>query len=147
MAWQLIYTSAPRLLEAGRSGFGTVARHRAIHPLLVTTLERDSQFDRAAAAGRVIFAHRILTAAGARCHVLTCIRDAGADYTGRTNHIAHCKAALVQRLLDRRQGIARLVFDSFGHCHGRIIIAGRSCDEAPVALHNGTRISDLLFET
>jgi len=30
MAWQLIYTSAPRLLEAGRSGFGTVARHRAI---------------------------------------------------------------------------------------------------------------------
>ena len=89
MAWQLIYTSAPRLLEAGRSGFGTVARHRAIHPLLVTTLERDSQFDRGAAVGRVIFAHRILTAAGTRCHVLTCIRDAGADYTGRTNHIAH----------------------------------------------------------
>jgi hypothetical protein len=90
MAWQLIYTSAPRLLEAGRSGFGTVARHRAIHPLLVTALERDSQFDRAAAvAGRVIFAHRILTAAGSRFHVLTSIREAGADYTGRTNHIAH----------------------------------------------------------
>ena len=89
MAWQLIYTSAPRLLEAGRSGFGTVARHRAIHPLLVTALERDSQFDRGAVAGRVVFAHRILTAAGARYHVLTCIRDAGADYTGRTNHIAH----------------------------------------------------------
>ena len=25
MAWQLIYTSAPRLLEAGRSGFPTTA--------------------------------------------------------------------------------------------------------------------------
>jgi hypothetical protein len=87
MAWQLIYTSAPRLLEAGRSGFGTVARHRAIHPLLITILERDSQFDRA--PGRVVLAHRILTVAGSRFHVLTCIRDAGADYTGRTNHIAH----------------------------------------------------------
>ncbi len=87
MAWQLIYTSAPRLLEAGRSGFGTVARHRAIHPLLVTAIERDSQFDRV--AGGVVLAHRILTAGGSRYHVLTCIRDAGADYTGRTNHIAH----------------------------------------------------------
>jgi hypothetical protein len=46
MAWQLIYTSAPRLLEAGRSGFGTVARHRQIGPLLVSACERASQFAR-----------------------------------------------------------------------------------------------------
>lgn len=89
MAWQLIYTSAPRLLEAGRSGFGTVARHRAIHPTLAAALERDSQFDRSAVRGRVVFAHRIITAGGARFHVLSCIRETGADYTGRTNHIAH----------------------------------------------------------
>ncbi len=89
MAWQLIYTSAPRLLEAGRSGFGTVARHRAIHPILAAALERDSQFDRSAVRGRVVFAHRIVAAGGSRFHVLSCIRETGADYTGRTNHIAH----------------------------------------------------------
>ena len=91
MAWQLIYTSAPRSLEAGRSGFGTVARHRAISPLLVSAIERASQFSRLPGtdAGRVIFSHRIVAVAGGRFHVLSAIRDAGADYTGRTNHIAH----------------------------------------------------------
>ena len=91
MAWQLIYTSAPRLLEAGRSGFGTVARHRQISPLLVTAIERASQFARLPGLGadRVIYCHRIVAVAGGRFHILSCIRDAGADYTGRTNHIAH----------------------------------------------------------
>ena len=91
MAWQLIYTSAPRLLEAGRSGFGTVARHRQISPLLVSTIERASQFARMPGldTGRVIYCHRIVAVAGGRFHVLSCIRDAGADYTGRTNHLAH----------------------------------------------------------
>ncbi len=91
MAWQLIYTSAPRALEAGRSGFGTVARHREISPLLVTAIERTSQFSRLPGLdnARVIFSHRIVTVAGGRFHVLGAIRDAGADYTGRTNHLAH----------------------------------------------------------
>ncbi len=91
MAWQLIYTSAPRSLDAGRSGFGTVARHRAITPLLTSTIERISQFSRlpGADARRVIFCYRILSVAGNRFHVLSSIRDAGADYTGRTNHLAH----------------------------------------------------------
>ncbi len=91
MAYQLIYTSAPRLLEAGRSGFGTVARHREIPPLMVASLERISQFSRlpGADSARVVYSHRVLTAAGRSSHVLSAIRDAGADYTGRTNHIAH----------------------------------------------------------
>ena len=91
MAWQLIYTSAPRLLEAGRSGFGSVARHRQISPLLVSAIERASQFSRQPGMdpGRVIFSHRIIPISGGRFHILSCIRDAGADYTGRTNHLAH----------------------------------------------------------
>ena len=91
MAWQLIYTSASRSLEAGRSGFGTVARHRALSPLLVSAIERISQFSRLPGtnADRVIYCHRIIAVAGGRFHVLSAIRDAGADYTGRTNHIAH----------------------------------------------------------
>jgi hypothetical protein len=91
MASQLLYTSAPRLLEAGRTGFGTVARHRAVSGLLVASVERASQFARLSglSARRVVLSHRIIHAGAASYHVLSCIRDAGSDYTGRTNHLAH----------------------------------------------------------
>ncbi len=91
MAWQLIYTSAPRLLEAGRTGFGTVARHRAVGALVAAAVERYSQFARLPGLGarRVIHSHRIITVGSAQYHVFSCIRDAGSDYTGRTNHLAH----------------------------------------------------------
>lgn len=91
MALQLIYTSAPRLLEAGRTGFGTVARHRAVSGLLAAAVERVSQFARLPGHDprRIVHAYRVLTVGAATYHVLSCLRDAGSDYTGRTNHIAH----------------------------------------------------------
>src|SRR4051812_30907629 len=91
MGWQLIYTSAPRLLEAGRSGFGTIVRHRALSPLLVGAIERVSQFSRLPGLDehRVIYSYRIIVIGGTRYHVISRICDAGADYTGRTNHLAH----------------------------------------------------------
>lgn len=91
MAWQLIYTSAPRLLEAGRTGFGTVARHRAVGGMLASSVERFSQFARLPGHDprRIIHACRILTVGSGTYHVLSCLQDAGSDYTGRTNHIAH----------------------------------------------------------
>lgn len=91
MAHQLIYTSAPRLLEAGRSGFGTVARHRAVNGLLVAAVERVSQFGRSPRQNsrRIVLSHRLVHAGAASYHVFSCIRDAGSDYTGRTNHLAH----------------------------------------------------------
>jgi hypothetical protein len=91
MAWQLIYTSAPRLLEAGRTGFGTVARHRAVSGMLASSVERFSQFARLPGHDprRSVHAHRILTVGSGTYHVLSCLQDAGSDYTGRTNHIAH----------------------------------------------------------
>src|SRR5436190_1528670 len=91
MPWQLIYTSAPRLLTAGQTGCGTVARHRDIPPLVVSAVERASQFARLPGmdAARIVFSHRVVDAAGARYHVLSRVASAGADYTGRTNHVAH----------------------------------------------------------
>lgn len=91
MALQLVYTSAPRLLEAGRTGFGTVARHRAAGGLLAAAVERVSQFGRSAGQNprRVVLSHRILHAGASSHHVFSCIRDAGSDYTGRTSHLAH----------------------------------------------------------
>ncbi len=91
MAWQLIYTSAPRLLEAGRTGFGTVARHRAVSGMLAAAVERFSQFARLPGHDprRIVHTCRILTVGSSTYHVLSCLQDAGSDYTGRTNHIAH----------------------------------------------------------
>lgn len=91
MAWQLIYTSAPRLLEAGRTGFGTIARHRDIPTLLVQTVERFSQFARLPGLDphRVIYCHRKVRLSSGGYHVLSMIRSAGSDHTGRTNDIAH----------------------------------------------------------
>ena len=68
MPWQLIYTSAPRLLTAGQTGFGTVARHREVPPLVVSAVERATQFARLPGmdVGRVVFSHRVIDAAGAR---------------------------------------------------------------------------------
>lgn len=91
MAFQLVYTSAAKLLDAGRSGYGTVARSKSITPLVVSAIERVSQFAnlRGLDRNRVIHVHRRITAGSNRFHILTRIVDAGADYTGRTNHLAH----------------------------------------------------------
>ena len=91
MAFQLIYTSAPRLLQAGRTGFGTVAKHPAVRGALQSEIERFSQFSRQEGLkqDRVIFQYRCLSISGTAFHVISRLKDAGSDYTGRTNHIAH----------------------------------------------------------
>src|SRR5580704_10686304 len=92
MPQQLIYTSAPRGIVAGRSGHCTVARSAAMREALVLRLEQLSYYHHLSlggAAERPIFAHRIVDIRGARFHVLSRIHDAGLDFTGRTNFIAH----------------------------------------------------------
>ena len=91
MGFQLFYTSAPRLLQAGRSGFGTVACHQEIPAWLVGEIERASQFSRVSGmdSARVVIRHMVFGKGDRTHHVLSRIQDAGADYTGRTNHAAH----------------------------------------------------------
>jgi hypothetical protein len=93
MAFQMVYTSVRSGLVAGRSGFCTAARHREIKESLVARLEDFSaQYDRGVAAGGplpIVYQHRIVTIRDQRYHVLMRLADAGNDYTGRTNHIAH----------------------------------------------------------
>ena len=94
MAFQMVYTSVRSGLVAGRSGFCTAARHREIKESLVARIEDFSaQYDRGIAAGGtppIVYQHRIVTIRDQRHHVLMRLGDAGNDYTGRTNHIAHC---------------------------------------------------------
>lgn len=86
--YQLIYTSAPRLLEAGKTGFGTVARSRELPQPLVAYLERISSYDRAENIGSFLY-YSVYTMGGLGYHIFSRIADCGVDYTKRTNHIAH----------------------------------------------------------
>ena len=86
MAFQLIYTSYPKSLVVGRTGFSTVARSADMNEKLAAAVERCSVYD--IGEGEV-FSHRILSQAGENWHVLTRISDSGVDYTNRNNYIAH----------------------------------------------------------
>jgi len=90
MPLKLIYTSAPRLLQAGRSGLGTVAMSRDIPKEVVKAAENFSQFSRQPGMekARVVYSYRTVRGGDGIRHVLSCVRDAGADYSGRTNHLA-----------------------------------------------------------
>src|ERR1035441_5921356 len=92
MRQQLIYTSAPRGLVAGRSGYCTVARSADMREALMLRLEQFSYYDHVSLVGgteRPVFAYRVIDIRGTRYHVLSRIQDAGLDFTGRTNFIAH----------------------------------------------------------
>jgi hypothetical protein len=96
MPWQLIYTSAPRGLLSGQSGFCTVARSADLRPALVQRLEQISSYHylrvaEAATANRnpTVSAFRLLDLRGAKYYVLTRIQPCGLDFTARTNHLAH----------------------------------------------------------
>ena len=93
MPQQLIYTSAPRGVDVGRSGYCTVARSSTMGESLVQRLEQFSYYERLSEHGgnaeRTVFIFRNIDIRGKACHVLSRIKDAPADYTGRTNFIAH----------------------------------------------------------
>lgn len=86
--FQLVYTSAPRLLEAGKTGFGTVARSRELPTALVGYLERQSAFDRAAGVSGYCF-YSLYRMGQSEYRVFSRVADCGVDYTHRTNHVAH----------------------------------------------------------
>ncbi|HWX21834.1 MAG TPA: hypothetical protein VN578_18180 [Candidatus Binatia bacterium] len=96
MAWQLIYTSAPRGLVTGQSGFCTVARSADLREALAQRLEQLSSYHYLELSGGApstrnptISAYRILDVRGTRYHTLSRLKPCGLDFTARTNHLAH----------------------------------------------------------
>lgn len=81
MPSQLIFTSAPQGLTAGRSGYCTVARHRSLPDRLVQLLESIGTPHEAAQSETYTF--RELEAAGKNWCVLSRFVAGGLDYTQR----------------------------------------------------------------
>lgn len=103
--FELIYTSAPQGLRAGASGYTVVAQTAGIPVQLANALEGLSQYRhrRVSAHARpgenpVIYSHLILNVGFQQFHALSRIVDAGLDYSGRGNFLAHHIAANEENL-------------------------------------------------
>lgn len=87
MPLQLIFTSAPQGLTPGRSGYCTVARHRAVPDRLAQLLESvGTPHERPEGE---TFTLRMLEAGGKNWCVLSRFVARGLDYTQRDNRLAH----------------------------------------------------------
>lgn len=87
MPLQLIFTSAPRGLVAGRSGYCTVARHRSIPDRLAQILESVGTPHQNPEGATYTF--RIIEASNANWFVLSRFVARGLDYSQRDNRLAH----------------------------------------------------------
>ena len=87
MPLQLIFTSAPRGLVAGRSGYCTVARHRSIPDRLAQILESLGTPHQNPEGATFTF--RIIEASNANWFVLSRFVARGLDYSQRDNRLAH----------------------------------------------------------
>lgn len=87
MPLALVFTSAPRGLTSGRSGYVTVARHREMPDRLVEQLEQlGTPHERTDGA---TVSCRALEAGGRRWVVLSRFTAGGLDHTRRDNRLAH----------------------------------------------------------
>jgi len=87
MPLQLIFTSSPRGLVAGRSGYCTVARHRSIPDRLAQILESVGTPHQNPQGATYTF--RIIEASNANWFVLSRFVARGLDYSQRDNRLAH----------------------------------------------------------
>lgn len=89
MIGQLVFTSAPRGLEAGKYGYCTVARTRSLSARLVRLVEGWSYWQEFGQQEEPIHVFRKTEVNGEVWAILTRLQQAGTDYSGRANFIAH----------------------------------------------------------
>jgi GTPase-associated protein 1, N-terminal domain type 2/GTPase-associated protein 1, middle domain len=96
LSHELLYTSAQQGLKPGSYGFCTVMATEGLSKVLQDRLESLSGYehafaltDRRSQLNPVNYSHLIVTVANQRLHLLSRIADAGTDYSGRSNKLAH----------------------------------------------------------
>ncbi len=96
MAFELIYTSAPKGLKPGSRGFCTVAYTEGMPAGYVQIAETLSAYkniyqphDADYPKNPLVFAHQSFVIGGDTLHALARVSAYGSDYTGRNNKLAH----------------------------------------------------------
>lgn len=101
MVEEIVYTSSPQGLRPGSRGFCTVASSSGMASSLAVLLESLSGYRHLAQPGDrnpIAYSHLRSVVGGQEFHVLSRVADAGLDYSGRTNKIAHHVAVSGQGL-------------------------------------------------
>lgn len=117
MAQEIIYTSAQKGLKQGSRGFCTVVSTAGMAANMAERLESMSGYrhafplnDPKAALNPVNYAHVTTRMAGQKLNVISRVADAGQDYSGRTNKLAH--HIVIDDVASLTAGPARLLADS-----------------------------------
>mgnify|MGYP006928165998 CR=1 FL=1 len=116
MVQEIIYTSAQAGLKKGSRGFCTVVSTAGMGANLAERLESMSGYRHAFALhdpnvglNPINYAHVITRLAGQKLNVLSRVADAGQDYSGRTNKLAH--HIVIDDLTALPSGPARVLAD------------------------------------
>ena len=124
MIEEIIYTSAEKGLKQGSRGFCTVVSTVGMSLALAERLESMSGYrhafplhDPKASLNPICYSHMTTRLAGKTLHVVSRVADAGQDYTGRSNKLAH--HLLIDNVASLTTGPARLIEEP-----GVIVIAG-----------------------
>ena len=93
MPYELVFTSAPRGANIGSSGYCTVGQTKGVSQDITLALEKTGVYHHVADPGSgsnpTVYSYRMLDIRGETYYVLSQIRDAGLDYTNRSNYLAH----------------------------------------------------------
>ncbi len=90
MAQQLIFTSVPRGLRPNTRGFTTAAATASLTAPMMDRLEAMSGYTPVSAQeAPVAFSYQVARFGMQRIHILSRVSSAAADYSGRSNQIAH----------------------------------------------------------
>gem|GEM_PF-3993661 len=93
MISEMLYTSSIRTLRSGQPGYGTVLATRGMPAALQDALEKACGYRHLDEPGShrnpIHFAYRILESGNRKWHVFSRVADCGADYSGRSNFLAH----------------------------------------------------------
>jgi hypothetical protein len=111
---EIVYTSAEKGLKQGSRGFCTVVSTAGMSLALAERLESMSGYrhafplhDPQASLNPVCFSHVTTRLAGKSLHVISRVADAGQDYTGRSNKLAH--HLVIDNVASMPAGPARLM--------------------------------------
>lgn len=90
MPLELIFTSVPKGVKPGSTGYCTVAKHKGIDRLLDQAVEKMCYYELMNHAAKpVVHTYRTLLLNTGTFHVLTRTCFSGSDHTGRTNYLSH----------------------------------------------------------
>ena len=90
MPLELIFTSVPKGVKPGSTGYCTVAKHKGIDRLLDQAIEKICYYELMNHPAKpVVCSYRIMRLNTGIFHVLTRTVYSGSDHTGRTNYLSH----------------------------------------------------------